>query len=44
MSENNLKKQLLFSCVENKELIDAMVDDCFSVNDLECLFKADCLK
>ena len=20
------------------------VDDCFSVNDLECLFKADCLK
>ena len=27
MSENNLKKQLLFSCVENKELIDAMVDD-----------------
>ena len=27
MSLNSLKKQLLFSSVENKELVDEMVDD-----------------
>ena len=27
MASSELKKNLLFSCVENKELIDVMIDD-----------------